>query len=387
MVAHRVAAIGGSLATPAAWRLMRVRPWSAGLGLLAWAYVLCYVVPLPLLPAWLFVLYLINAAALRLLGDKHTEPWEPTANRAPSEDPAHALPHRAAADGALAPPGDRLRALEDVLLPMVERVEAACSYAAGALTASPPALGTWWRTCPPLPPTTHYSMHAVSRTIPHTGGRNVERLASAPLATDARAAALVWMALLLALLGATLACSIVSMAVLLAGGARHAAFYAFALGFLLHLVRPPDQTADGTCSAQMACQSQGTPSRAAHHPMAHYAIPVRTAVELAVVVRLRCPFTIASCASARAQAETKTRTPNCSLPHAPTPSERAPRAVACARPPRNGSTRNGRRTSRICGKMCGAGCQTRQRSCTARSRGPRSRLPRKRARGAVAGSL
>jgi len=208
LAAQRVGALANSLTSPAAIRLSRDRPWSMSACFVGLAYAACYHVCLPLLPAWFTALYLVNAAAIRILGHDYTEPWEPEERTGRSDAAQHA---RATADGAPPAAAERLRTLEDTILPLVCRVEEWCAHA--------------------------------------------ERLASAPLAEDLRAAALASMPLLLGLLAATLVCTMASIAVLLAGGAANAAFGACVLAVLAHLAsyhhRELQQCSGGTGAASL----------------------------------------------------------------------------------------------------------------------------------------
>lgn len=191
LLEQRVRAVCSSLLAPACVRLTRTRPWSAGLVLLGMAYLLFFYITLPLLPSWLLLLYVLNASALRLLGLSTLDAYELPAARRASNDPAHARVYTTPG-GLLPPAAERLRTLEDVLLPIVREVESYCS--------------------------------------------DIERLASAPLSADLRASFLVTLPLLLGLFVATMMATIASGAVVLAGGASAAAFDACVIAFVLHLV-------------------------------------------------------------------------------------------------------------------------------------------------------
>jgi len=189
MTEQRVRAIVGALVAPAALRLARVRPWSVGGTLLAMAYAVCFHVSLPLLPSWLLLLYVINGVCLRLLGLNDAEPFEPARNGR-SEDPAHARAYTTPG-GALPPAAERLRSLEDFLLPLLREVEGYCSAC--------------------------------------------ERFASAPLSGDGRASLLAMLALgALTLLG-TMLLTVASAAIILAGGPSAAVFDACFIVFAMHI--------------------------------------------------------------------------------------------------------------------------------------------------------
>ena len=204
LASHRVNAISLALTEgPACVRLARTtRPWSFGLPLLGMAYWLCFYVTLPLLPVWLATLYLLNAFAIYQLGhgcdlnELYESPNKQVSNsNAPSDAPAHATPITkpkfVQSDGSLPPSNERLRALEDALLPIVRNIEAWCSL--------------------------------------------IERIASAPFSGDPRATTLAMLPFIGLTFAATLACTLASAAVLIAGGVAHAAFYACLILFLLHL--------------------------------------------------------------------------------------------------------------------------------------------------------
>ena len=188
----RFLALSSALTSPAIVRLSNSRPWASGLALLAAAFVLAFYVSLPALPTWLLAMYILNAAALKLLQSPPADVWEPhlSTQARPSDAPSHSRTF-ISPDGSLPPAPDRLKALEDAVLPILATIESACSAA--------------------------------------------ERFATAPLSADPRASIAFALPLLGVLFAATLGCTLASMAILLAGGARPAFFYVCVMLFVLRL--------------------------------------------------------------------------------------------------------------------------------------------------------
>ena len=180
LAAARLRRLVADVATPAAFRLARTRPWSMGGVLLCLAYTLCFHVSLPALPLWLLALYVVNAAAIQLLGlTTAFEPWEGGSGGAsglPSEHPAHVAAGGGGSKrlgGALGGGVDaetHARELEAAVLPLLTSLEAAMSFVerlsavpisgdprVSLLAAAPMLLtlfGLWlvlfaWSPCPP----------------------------------------------------------------------------------------------------------------------------------------------------------------------------------------------------------------------------------------------
>ena len=120
LAVHRL--IAALTTPPALIRLATTRPWSAGgacLGILAWLLFAC---PPHMLPWWLLAACTLNGTAQRALLPTSPSPWEVT----PPDG------HRETSVGSDA---ERLERFEAAMLPLVERVEAACAVIERASTA------------------------------------------------------------------------------------------------------------------------------------------------------------------------------------------------------------------------------------------------------------
>ena len=197
LVADRLNCLLASEWTPAMFILARTRPWSVGGSLVAMMYWLCFYGSLGMLPVWLAILYLINTFSFQALGHETTSPWEADAAASSDGAPApsdHAVhnhaQHSAASLGGLSAE-EKLKRLEDALLPIIKSAEALAS--------------------------------------------TIERIKGGPFSGDPRASFLAALPLLLFGGMACAACYLVSAFIIITGGVNFAFFDATCIWCLINL--------------------------------------------------------------------------------------------------------------------------------------------------------
>ena len=176
---HAIAADG---LTPAAVRVARKQsPWLMGLAMLGMAYWACYDLYLSTVPWWLLALYVLNCYAVRAQGLGPTEPWEPTRPPPRSDAASNSIEEMQPGMGLIGMSAEaKLQRLEESLLPVVQSLESLAS--------------------------------------------NLERAATAPLASDPRAAVMALLPIAFGAFCAAAALYVVSAFVLIAGGPQNFVF-------------------------------------------------------------------------------------------------------------------------------------------------------------------